>query len=73
MGLGLRLGLFYSTFKKIESDPRLITVDKCKREMLAAWLQGEDNSKDRTWSTIVDAVRQMNNHSLADDISQHMK
>ena len=71
MGLGLRLGLFYSTLKKIESD--LNRVDKCKREMLAAWLQGEDNSKDRTWSTIVDVVRQINHHSLANDISQHLK
>ena len=71
MGLGLRLGLLHPTLKKIESD--LNRVDKCKREMLAAWLQGEDNSKDRTWSTIVDAVRQMNNQSLADDISQHLK
>ena len=71
MGLGLRLGLLYSTLQKIESD--LNRVDKRKREMLAAWLQGEDKSKDRTWSTIVDAVRQMNNHSLADDISQHLK
>ena len=71
MGLGLRLGLLYSTLQKIEED--LNRVDKCKREMLAAWLQGEDKSKDRTWSTIVDAVRQMNNHSLADDISQHLK
>ena len=71
MGLGLRLGLLYSTLKKIEED--LNRVDKCKREMLAAWLQGEDNSKDRTWSTLVDAAHQMNNHSLADDISQHLK
>ena len=73
MGLGLRLGLLFSTLQKIEADPRLITVDKRKREMLAAWLQGEDNSKDRTWSTIVDAVRQINHHSLADDISQYLK
>ena len=72
MGLGLRLGLLYPTLKKIESD-LMNRVDKCKREMLAAWLQGEDNSKDRTWSTIVDALHGINHHSLADDISQHLK
>ena len=71
MGLGLRLGLLYSTLKKIEED--LSGVDKCKREMLAAWLQGEDNSKDRTWSTLVYALHGINHHSLADDISQHLK
>ena len=71
MGLGLRLGLLYSTLKKIESD--LNRVDKCKREMLAAWLQGEDNSKDRTWSTLVDALHGMDNHLLADKIRQHLK
>ena len=29
-----------------------------REEMLAAWLQGEDNAKEQTWSTLVDAVRQ---------------
>ena len=48
-------------------------VDKCKREMLAAWLRGEDNSKDRTWSTIVDALHGMDKHLLANDISQRLK
>ena len=41
--------------------------------MLAAWLQGEDNSKDRTWSTLVDALHGMDNHLLADKIRQHLK
>ena len=72
MGLGLKLGLFYSTLKKIETDAR--TVNKCKREMLAAWLKGEDNSKDRTWSTLVDAVHKLNHHSLGEEITeQHLK
>ena len=71
MGLGLRLGLLYSTLQKIEED--LSGVDKRKRKVLAAWLQGEDNSKDRTWSTIVDALHEINHHSLADDISQYLK
>ena len=71
MGLGLKLGLLYPTLEKIESD--LNRVVKCKREMLAAWLRGEDNSKDRTWSTIVDALHGMDKHLLANDISQHLK
>ena len=72
MGLGLKLGLFYSTLQKIETDVR--AVNKCKREMLAAWLKGEDKSKDRTWYTLVDAVHKMNHRSLAEEITeQHLK
>ena len=71
MGLGLKLGLLYSTLQKVKED--LNGVDQCKREMLAAWLQGKDKSKDRTWSTIVDALHGIDHHSLADDISQHLK
>ena len=70
--LGLKLGLFYSTLEEIEADHN--RVKNRKREMLAAWLKGEDNSKDRTWSTLVDAVHEMNHHSLAEEISeQHLK
>ena len=71
MGLGLKLGLFYSTLQIIETDVR--TVNKCKREMLAAWLKGEDNSKDRTWSTLVHALHGMDKRLLAENIKQqHM-
>ena len=72
MGLGLKLGLLPSTLQIIETDVR--TVNKCKREMLAAWLKGEDKSKDRTWSTLVDALHKLNHHSLAEKITeQHLK
>ena len=72
MGLGLKLGLFYSTLAEIESDHN--TVKRRKREMLAAWLKGEDISKDRTWSTLVDALHKMNHHPLAEEITeQHLK
>ena len=70
--LGLKLGLFYSTLEEIELDHN--RVKNRKREMLAAWLKGEDNSKDRTWSTLVEAVHKVNNHSLAEEIAkQHLK
>ena len=70
--LGLKLGLYLSTLEEIELDHN--RVKNRKREMLAAWLRREDNSKDRTWSTLVDAVHKMNHHSLAEEITeQHLK
>ena len=70
--LGLKLGLFYSTLEEIELDHN--RNKNRKREMLAAWLKGEDNSKDRTWSTLVEVVHKVNNHSLAEEIAkQHLK
>ena len=40
--LGLQLGLLYHTLKRIEEEQRGV-IDKCKTEMLAAWLQQQDN------------------------------
>ena len=40
--LGLQLGLLYPTLKRIEEEQRGL-IDKCKTEMLAAWLQQQDN------------------------------
>ena len=40
--LGLELGLLYPTLTRIEKEQRGL-VDKCKTEMLAAWLQQQDN------------------------------
>ena len=37
-------------------------------EMLAAWLQGDDNAEEQTWSTLVDALRSMDQNVLADKI-----
>ena len=53
--LGDKLGIDYNTLEKIDEEQRG-RIERCKREMLAAWLQGEDNAKERTWSTLVDAV-----------------
>ena len=55
--LGLKLGIHYYTLMKIEEESR--RVERCKREMLAAWLQGEDDAKEQTWSTLVDALEKM--------------
>ena len=53
--LGDKLGINYNTLEKIDEEQRG-RIERCKREMLAAWLQGEDNAKEQTWSTLVDAV-----------------
>ena len=53
--LGDKLGIDYNTLEKIDEEQRG-RIERCKREMLAAWLQGEDNAKEQTWSTLVDAV-----------------
>ena len=62
--LGLKLGIHYSTLQKIDEEQRG-RIERCKREMLAAWLQGEDNAKEQTWSTLVDTLEMMD--SIAQD------
>ena len=49
------LGLLWHTLKSIEEEQHG-RVEKCRMEMLAVWLQGKDNAKEQTWSTLVDAV-----------------
>ena len=56
--LGLHLGLLWHTLRSIEEEQRG-NVRKCRVEMLAAWLRGEDNAKEQTWSTLVDAVEKI--------------
>ena len=67
MDLGLQLGIEYRTLQKIDEEQRG-RIEKCKREMLAAWLQGEDNAKEQTWSTLVDALKKMGKIALAETI-----
>ena len=69
MELGLKLGIQYPTLKKIEEERRG-RIEACKMEMLAAWLQGDDNAKEQTWSTLVDTLRSMD-HALADKIENN--
>ena len=66
--LGLKLGIHYSTLQKIEEETG--HIEKRKREMLAAWLQGEDNAKEQTWSTLVDTLEMMDKVTLSHKIKQ---
>ena len=69
--LGLQLGIEYSTLEEIEEEQRG-RVRRCRREMLAAWLQGEDNAKEQTWSTLVDAVDKIDS-ALSERIATRVK
>ena len=68
--LGLKLGICYDTLEEIEEEQRG-RIKKCRREMLAAWLRGEDNAKEQTWSTLVDAVDKIDS-ALSERIKQTM-
>ena len=65
--LGLKLGLIHLTIEKINQENRGV-INNCKREILAAWLKGEDNAKQRRWSTLVDALQELNEYDLAERI-----
>ena len=67
MKLGLKLGILHPTLKKIDHEERGC-IESCKREMLAAWLRGDDNAREQTWSTLVDALKRMDKISLAEKI-----
>lgn len=67
LSLGLELGLLYYTLKRIEKEHRGRT-DECMIEMLAAWLQQEDNVSQRgvpSWSTLQTALRNIGENELA--------
>ena len=69
MDLGIELGIYYSTLQKINEEQRGHNK-RCRREMLAAWLQGEDGAEEQTWSTLVDALKKINKMDLAERIEQ---
>ena len=56
---------------EIIEDEQHRVVKKCKKEMLAAWLRGEDSAKEQTWSTLVDALRLMEKIALAQQIEKN--
>ena len=71
MKLGLELGLLYPTLQKIEIAKRE-NVDNCMMEMLAAWLQQQDNVCRKgipSWTVLRTALEEIGEHQLASEIS----
>ena len=69
--LGQALGLLYPTLKKIKEEQHGV-VEKCKMEMLAAWLQQQDNVTDNgvpSWSILKTALVNIGENELADTIT----
>ena len=68
--LGLALGLCYPTLQKIDDEKRG-KVNSCIREMLAAWLQKEDNVGQvgiPSWCVLQTALRKIGENELADTV-----
>ena len=69
--LGLQLGLLYPTLKRIDLEQRGI-INSCKIEMLSTWLQQQDDVSQKgipSWSVLRNALKQIEEHELADRIS----
>ena len=69
--LGLELGLLYPTLKRIEEEQRGV-IEKCKTEMLAAWLQQQDNVAEKGVPCLVvlkKALRNIAEYKLASEIN----
>ena len=69
--LGLELGLLYPTLIWIEEEQRGV-IDKCRMEMLAAWLQRQDNVRRHgvpSWSILKTALVNIGENELADTIT----
>ena len=69
--LGLELGLVYPTLKRIEEEQHGI-IDKCLTEMLAAWLQQQDNVSQvgiPSFTRLQTALNNIGEHELASEIS----
>ena len=70
--LGLKLGLLYPSLKKIDEDQRGKT-DRCVMEMIASWLQQQDNVSKKgvpSWAVLQTALREIGEIQLADEIDQ---
>ena len=69
--LGLALGLLYTTLQTIEREQHERKND-CMREMLAAWLQQQDNVTKKgfpSWTVLQTALRKIGENQLADSIN----
>ena len=72
--LGLQLGLLYPTLKSIETNERNI-AEKCKTEMIAAWLNQQDNvTKIGTpsWPVLQKALREIGENEAASQIDMRL-
>ena len=68
--LGLALGLLYLTLQKIEKEQHE-KIDDCMMEMLAAWLQQQDNVSLNgvpSWSVLRTALEEIGERQLASEI-----
>ena len=66
------LGLLYPTLERIKIDHG--TVERCKTEMLAAWLQQQDNVTKKgvpSWSTLKTALENISEKELASEIGEY--
>ena len=69
--LGLELGLLYPTLQRIDVDHHGI-IEICKIEMLAAWLQQQDDVCHMgipSWSVLQRALRCIGENELATQIT----
>ena len=69
--LGLELGLLYPTLQKIEKEQHE-KVDDCMMEMLAAWLQQQDNVSQNgvpSWSVLKTALEEIGERQLASELA----
>ena len=70
--LGLELGLLYPTLKRIEVEQRGF-IDQCKTEMLAAWLQQQDNVAKKgvpSWEVLRVGLMNIDENELASEINR---
>ena len=61
--LGLALGLLHPTLQTIEGDYK--KKNDCMREMLAKWLQRQDNVSRPSWSVLQTALKSIGENELA--------
>ena len=72
LSLGLQLGLRYQTLKRIEKEQHGL-IDECKTEMLAAWLQQQDNVAKKgvpSWEVLRVGLMNIDENELASQIDQ---
>ena len=69
--LGLALGLLYPSLKRIKKEQHG-DISDCMMEMLAAWLQQQDNVSQNgvpSWSVLRTALRKIGENELASSSS----